>query len=417
MADAANSDVQVEPTDALQTPREQKTRGAKTKKVKPITRVAVRDRIRKQEPARAPRTQRPFPSASFEDALEIADAIQQLGGDRRVRRITLFEHLKKSPDSGPSRAMITLSSAYGLTTGGYQAEHIELTETGAVASDPEASSGDKFKARFRLAIEGVAPFKELYDKYAGGKLPAAVVMRDFLKEHNVADEWVEECVSLFIVNAKFLGLLREIAGAERLLTLDHAYEEAVKSSPARPSGPLIHAHVASAPSGGWDTKCFYLTPIGADDSEQRKHADLFMECLIKPAVAPLGLEVVRADQLGEPGMIATQIMQHLKHCKLAIADMSHLNPNVFYEMGIRHAARLPMVQIIRAGEKLPFDLNQVRSVVIDTSSIYTLLPKLEIYIAEISTQAKRALEDPAGVANPITVFYPDFFLSEPARTN
>jgi hypothetical protein len=360
--------------------------------------------------SKKPRGQRPFPATSFEDSLTIANAIQELGGDRRVRQITVFEHLKKSPDSGPSRQMVTNSGAYGITTGGYQADHIELTDDGAAATNPEGSVADRFKARFKLAIQGIELFNSIHTRYAGGKLPASVVIRDFLKENGVQEQWLDECVALFTVNAKFVGILREIAGAERLLKFDHALEEAIKSQPGSDATAIISVAARVVVAGEhWSRKCFYLTPIGEEGSEERLHADLFMGSLIEPAIEPLGLEVVRSDQIGEPGMIASHILQHLKNCRLAIADMSHRNPNVFYEMAIRHVARLPLVQIIRKADRLPFDINQVRTVVIDTTDIYSLIPKLDVYRSEIQTQARRALEDPAAVGNPITVFYPECF--------
>ena len=71
-----------------------------------------------------------FPPYSFEDALDIAHGIWECASGKKVRRLTLFDHLNKAPDSGPSRAMITASSRYGLTTGGYQADYIELTDLG-----------------------------------------------------------------------------------------------------------------------------------------------------------------------------------------------------------------------------------------------------------------------------------------------
>lgn len=391
----------VSPLDEGTTGKIPTPKSTSNKKKKPTKSTAVK-------PQKRTRTARPFPAASFEDSLAIANTIQQLGGDPKVRRITIFEHLKRSPDSGPSRQLVTNSNAYGLTTGGYQADYLELTSDGALATNPDASASDRYKARIRLAIDGIEPFKLLYEKYSGSKLPAIAVLRDFLRENNVDDSWLEECISLFIVNCKFVGVLREVAGAERLLQRDHGLEEASKSEAVHlPQETGVH--ISITPTGGWGKKCFYMTPIGKEGSEERRHADLFMACLIQPAIEPLGLEVIRADQIGAPGMIATQIIQHLKHCALAIADMSHRNPNVFYEMGLRHAAKLPLVQLIRKSDDLPFDINQVRSVVIDTTDIYSLIPKLQVYISEIQTQARRALEDPAAVGNPITVFYPDFF--------
>lgn len=145
------------------------------------------------------------------------------------------------------------------------------------------------------------------------------------------------------------------------------------------------------------------------DTEERKHSDLFISSLVQPALDELGLKVVRADQIGEPGMITTQVLEYLKLSKLAIADLSYLNPNVFYEVALRHALRLPVVQLIRKADKLPFDVNQSRTLVFDTTDIYSLIPKLQTYRSEIANQARKAIEDPESVGNPVSVFYPAFY--------
>lgn len=75
----------------------------------------------KNKSDKAKRSSKKIPSIPFEDALVLANGIWECASGQKIRRLTLFDHLKKSPDSGPSRALITASSKYGLTTGGYQA--------------------------------------------------------------------------------------------------------------------------------------------------------------------------------------------------------------------------------------------------------------------------------------------------------
>jgi hypothetical protein len=126
-------------------------------------------------------------------------------------------------------------------------------------------------------------------------------------------------------------------------------------------------------------------------------------------MSEVGLRLVRADKIGQPGMITSQIMEHVKRCRLVVVDLSYLNPNVFYEMALRHACKLPVVHIIRKADRIPFDVNQSRCIVIDNTDIYSLIPKLQTYKAEIATQARKALEDPEHCGNPVTVFYPAFW--------
>ncbi len=79
-----------------------------------------------------------FPAASFEEALTIANAIQKHAAGQRIRRLTLFDQMGKSPDSGPSRQLIVNSSRFELTRGGYHAEFLELTPEGKLATAPDA---------------------------------------------------------------------------------------------------------------------------------------------------------------------------------------------------------------------------------------------------------------------------------------
>jgi len=361
------------------------------------------------------RKARPYPASSFTDALPLGEAIMKHAAGEKVRRLTLLKQMDKSPNSGPTKMMVTNSGKYGITSGSYAAEHLELTETGRTAVDPAGSPRERRRAAFTLGVEGVAPFKLLYDQYKGKRLPEREVMKDVLRDSSIEVPDVDECVDTFTVNVKDLDLLRTIGGAETLVSIEQVVEELPSeeggSRPAKQQRPGAETNVAPevAAAKDWKNICFYITPIGSDDSEERKHADLFTSSLVQPALAELGLTLVRADDIGEPGMITSQIIEYLKRSRLAIADLSYLNPNVFYEVALRHALRLPVVQLIRKADRLPFDVNQSRTLVFDTSDIYTLVPKLQTYRSEIANQARKALEDPESVGNPISVFFPEFY--------
>ena len=311
--------------------------------------------------------------------------------------------------------MITNSGKYGITNGSYAAEYLELTQKGRTAVDSSVGPREQRRASFALAINGVPPFKLLYDHYKDKRLPEREVMKDVLRDSDIEVPDPDECVDTFTVNVKDLDLLRTIGGAETLVSIDQVVDElpGEKDLAKTPEGSkaVTTAQVSTdvVSPKNWQKLCFYITPIGAEDTDERKHADLFMSALIQPALAELGLTVIRADQIGEPGMITSQVLEYLKKARLAIADLSYLNPNVFYEVALRHALRLPVVQFIRKADRLPFDVNQSRTLVFDTTDIYTLVPKLQTYRSEIATQARKALEDPESVGNPVSIFYPDFY--------
>lgn len=356
-----------------------------------------------------------FPAVPFEEALTIANAIQKHAAGQKVRRLTLFDSLGKSPDSGPSRQLITNSNKYGLTKGSYTAEYLELTPEGALATAVDIAPRERLLARFKLAIEQIAVFKTLYETQKGSRLPATTVLEDLVKENGIPVEDAKECVEIFIVNTKFIGVLKPIAGAERIIPIEQAIEELPDDPPTSTIGvgqrievrrEQTTAQATPTSTTEWDRICFYISPIGEDSSEQRQHADLFLGSIVEPALEEFGLTVVRADKIGKPGMITAQIIEHVLKSKLVIADLSYHNPNVFYELCLRHVCRLPTVQIIRKADRIPFDLDQFRTIRIDTTNIFTMVPNMQIYKAEITTQVRTALKDPDSADNPVTTYYP-----------
>ena len=54
---------------------------------------------------------------------------------------------------------------------------------------------------------------------------------------------------------------------------------------------------------------------------------------------------------------------------MLIADLSESNPNVFYELAIRHGLKKPFIHMIDASEAIPFDNAQVRTIQIDLSDL------------------------------------------------
>lgn len=78
---------------------------------------------------------------------------------------------------------------------------------------------------------------------------------------------------------------------------------------------------------------------------------------IKPALESVGFEVFRADEELRAGNIRTDMFQELLLADLVVVDLSIDNPNVWYELGVRHALRSRgVVQIQSQRDHLPFDI-------------------------------------------------------------
>lgn len=114
--------------------------------------------------------------------------------------------------------------------------------------------------------------------------------------------------------------------------------------------------------------CFLIAPIGLPGSEVRRRSDLLFTRVVEPATQAAGYDLIRADQINIPGPITGQIVRLLYEADLVIADISGLNPNVMYELGIRHATRAPVIQLVSKGESIPFDIANIRTIIFDVSS-------------------------------------------------
>lgn len=379
---------------------------------------------------RKTRTARTYPASSFMEALPLAEAIQRFAAGQRIRRLTLFENLSRSADSGASRKLITNSGQYGLTVGSYTADYLELTEAGRIASGDASLGRARLAARLQLAIALIPSFNAIYDQYKGNRLPTLAVLRDFTIDYGTAADNADECVQTFLANARDLGLARNYAGAERLLSFELLLDaiqgdggsptetESVNeeiTAPKQTAGPSLLAVSSTSPSkilaeaSDLSDACFLISPIGHETSEQRQHANLVLGSLIEPALEGLGFRLVRADKISKPGLITAQVIDHIVRSPLVIADLSFSNPNVFYELALRHACRKATVQLIRSSDSLPFDVGQFRTVILDMTDIYSLVPQIESYRAEIARQCRAALDDEGPVDSPLSLFYPEFW--------
>lgn len=146
--------------------------------------------------------------------------------------------------------------------------------------------------------------------------------------------------------------------------------------------------------------CFVICPIGEEGSKIRNRSDKIKEHIIKPALQGLSYSCVRADEISKSGVITKQLIDKLLTADLVIADLSGKNANVFYELAIRHMVKKPCILLLQKGEKLPFDIQGMRKIEIDTD-----IEVAKKSTQEIRKQIKEIEENSDDIDNPITLLW------------
>lgn len=115
-------------------------------------------------------------------------------------------------------------------------------------------------------------------------------------------------------------------------------------------------------------KAFVIGPIGDRDAEdgsaaKKSYEDAIetFEGIIEPACRAMDLDPFRADHISRSGDIHDQIYRNLRDAHVVIADLTGANPNVMYELGLRHTTGKLTFQIGER-DRLPFDISTIRTI-------------------------------------------------------
>jgi O-acetyl-ADP-ribose deacetylase (regulator of RNase III) len=113
------------------------------------------------------------------------------------------------------------------------------------------------------------------------------------------------------------------------------------------------------PSAPNRKECFVIMPFDEKQDAQGHNIDFdeIYKHLIKSTVEALGIRCIRCDEIAEAGWIHSKMFERVHASDVAIVDITSLNPNVFYELGVRHAlADSVTVLIRRIGTTIPFNI-------------------------------------------------------------
>ncbi len=154
--------------------------------------------------------------------------------------------------------------------------------------------------------------------------------------------------------------------------------------------------------------CFVISPIGKKNSDIRKRADQLFKYIIKDVVEEYDFEPQRADLMAKPGLITSQVIQKVVESELVVADLTGHNPNVFYELAIRHAVRKPLIQFMENGETIPFDIADTRTIFYGLND----LDNVDNVKKELKMNIENILKGNCEIETPISVSLELKFLRE-----
>lgn len=161
---------------------------------------------------------------------------------------------------------------------------------------------------------------------------------------------------------------------------------------------------------GKEKTCFIITPIGSETDPIRRHIDGIIDATIYPVLKDKGYQPIIPHRVSSPGSITKQIIQDIHQSDLVIANLTEKNPNVMYELALRHCFGTPLIMIAEKGTELPFDISDIRTIfyVNDAQGVLDLQRNLEKAIDEIKQKSYES---------PIYSILGDLKIEEHIRTN
>jgi len=296
-----------------------------------------------------------FPKVTLERAIELAQVIEEKNAGNPIRA----EHL--APMLGFRKALdwrftdiLRSANQYGITEGTGITATVSLTHIGRDIVAP--SSPLQRQAALIQAFQNVELFKKVSDFYAGKPIPEDEYFGNTLaRDFGVPRERVPMFISVFQANLEYLKAFTSDSVGRPIVSISR--REGVTTPGLVESAPTQSPAEAESVREFLDT-CFILMPFGS-------WFDRYFKEIYVPATKEAGFEPLRADGLFSAGAVMEQVWAQIRKAKVLLADLTGKNPNVFYELGLAHAARKPVVFVAGDIEDVPFDVRHLRVVVFD----------------------------------------------------
>ena len=114
------------------------------------------------------------------------------------------------------------------------------------------------------------------------------------------------------------------------------------------------------PTKAAEKTCFVIMPFGdkVDKDGKTIHFNDVYDTFIEPTIKALDIDCIRCDKIVESGGIHNKMFTNIYDADVAVVDITMLNPNVFYELGMRHTIKKNVTIIIQQDDtKIPFNIS------------------------------------------------------------
>lgn len=138
--------------------------------------------------------------------------------------------------------------------------------------------------------------------------------------------------------------------------------------------------------------CFLISPIANEDTPVRKEADQVL-WIVRQVVERYGYRAIRVDEVCQSVNITEEIKEQILNAELCVCVLTHSNPNVFYETGLRHSTGKPYIHLMATGHTIPFDVNSVNTIFYDDLNSFDSAQKLASRLSKFVETVPEATRD------------------------
>jgi hypothetical protein len=276
--------------------------------------------------------------------------------------------------------LLKSSALYGLSSGTGQTATVRLEKLGEDILSP--GSSDQRQKALLEAFRNVQDFKAVESFYSGKKIPEDEFFENTLiRQFSIPRDRVQTFARVFLKNLEFLKAFRvsEVKDASGEVSRAQVLEATVSVAEGRVEG--VREFLDS---------CFVMMPFG-------EWNDIYYKEIYVPAIKEAGFEPVRGDEIFSSGSVVEQIWEQIEKAKVLLADLTGKNANVFYELGLAHAAQKPVVFTSGVLDDVPFDLRHLRVIIYDHREPnwnLKLRASITAYLKSAKTDPGRSIPQP-----------------------